>query len=168
MARMSFETHLDDPLLREAYAYWRLKRDGRRMPARRQIDPAEVRPLLPHLLISEVVDPERRFRYRLVGTAIARALGRDPTGRCVEEVTSGSYRDYITGLHCAVCRERAPVFAQSALQCGAGVGHRLARRLLLPLSEDDSTVNQILSLVVFQFAPRLAPMTVLDAALAAG
>lgn len=164
---MSFETHLDDPLLREAYAYWRKKRDPRRMPARRQIDPAEMPRLLPNLLISEVVDAERRFRYRLVGTAIARVLGRDVTGCCVEEVMSGAYRDYITELHRAVCRERTPVFARSALE-SAGGRHRVARRLLLPLSEDDSAVNQILSLVVFQFAPSVAPVTVLDAERVAG
>jgi hypothetical protein len=159
---MSCETILDDPLLREIYAYWQLKRAERRMPARRQIDPCDVPRLLPHLIISEVVDTGRSFRYRLAGTAIATALGQDVTGRCVDEVTSGVYRDYINGLHRAVCTERRPVFAAGSLACATSAKYRFTRRLLLPLSDDDSVVNQILSLVVFHFALGAPALTVLD------
>ena len=159
---MSFETHLDDPLLREIYAYWRLKRGARRMPSRRQIDPTELPRLLPHLVISEPVEGGERFRYRLAGTAVARAIGLDPTGRCVEDVASGGYRDYINGLHRTVCRERVPVFAASAYVSAARGRHYFARRLLLPLSDDDQAVNQILSLVIFHFAAGRPALTVLD------
>ncbi|MGO8917074.1 MAG: PAS domain-containing protein [Stellaceae bacterium] len=160
---MSFETHLDDPLLRELYAYWRLKRAARRMPPRRQIDPTEVPRLLPHLVISESVEDGRRFRYRLAGTAIARAIGIDPTGRCVEEVANGSYRDYINELHRAVWRERVPVFAASAFVSAKRGKTYFARRLLLPLSEDDHAVHQLLSMVIFHFAVGRPAITVLDA-----
>jgi len=159
---MSFEAHLDDPLLREIYAYWRLKRGARRMPARRQIDPADLPRLLPHLVISELVEGGQRFRYRLAGTAVARAIGVDPTGRCIEDIASGSYRDYIVELHRSVCRECVPVFAASAF-VGAGRGrYYFARRLALPLSDDGEAVNQILSLVVFNFAAGRPAVTVLD------
>lgn len=158
---MSFEAQLDDPLLREIYAYWRRKRAARRMPSRRQIDPAEIPRLLPHLVISEAVDGGRCFRYRLVGTAIARTIGFDPTGRSVDDVASGSYGAYINGLHRRSCEERVPIFAASPF-IGAARGRQyFARRLALPLSEDDDAVNQILSMVIFCFADR-PPLTVLD------
>jgi hypothetical protein len=159
---MSFEAHLDDPLLREIYAYWRVKRASRRMPSRRQIDPAEMPRLLPHLVISEVVESGRRFRYRLTGTAIARAIGFDPTGRCVDDIASGGYRDYIVGLHRSVCEARVPVFAASPYVGATHGRHFFARRLALPLSEDDEAVNQILSMVIFRFATDRPPLTVLD------
>jgi hypothetical protein len=96
---MSFETHLDETLLREIYAYWQGKRGLRRMPARRDVDPVEMPLLLPHLLIGEVVDGGAQFRHRLTGTAIARALGYDPTGRTIDDIASGHYRDHINELH---------------------------------------------------------------------
>lgn len=160
---MSFEAHLDDPLLRELYAYWRQKRARRRMPQRRQIDPAEVPRLLPHLVISESVEDGTRFRYRLAGTAVARGMGLDPTGRCVEDIASGSYCDYIYALHRSVCRERVPLFAASPFVSPTRGKCCFARRLALPLSEDDRTVNQILTMVIFDFAVGRPAITVLDA-----
>jgi hypothetical protein len=158
---MSFDDHLDNPLLREIYAYWRSKRDGRAMPARRQIDPGEMPRLLPHLLISEAIEAGRRFRYRLSGTAVAQALRQDVTGRCIEEVSVGAYRDYLTELHERVWRDGTALFAANRLPCGARTQYRFTRRLLLPLADDGATVNQILSLVVFDFglgAPALQPL----------
>jgi hypothetical protein len=159
---MSFEAHLDDPLLAQLYAYWRLKRGERRMPARRQIDPAEIPRLLPHLVISEGVDDGRRFRYRLAGTAVAQAIGYDPTGRYVEDVAGGDYRDYINGLHRSVCIERVPIFAAGPFVPAGHHRHHVARRLALPLSEDDATVNQILSMVILRFGAAQPAVTVFD------
>jgi hypothetical protein len=135
---MSFETHLDETLLREIYAYWQGKRGLRRMPARRDVDPVEMPLLLPHLLIGEVVDGGAQFRYRLTGTAITRALGYDPTGRTIDDIASGHYRDHINELHRMLCRARAPLFAQSE---AAVAGNFFAKRLLLPLSEDGTEAN---------------------------
>lgn len=164
---MSFETHLDDPLLREIYGYWQGKRGTRRMPARRDIDPVEVPRLLPHLLISAVIDGGERFRYRLAGTAIARAFGRDPTGKAIDEVIDGGNYDHITELHRTVCRERAALFAESAAALRRRDKNLFAKRVLLPLSDDGAEVNQILSLMTFYFTAGRPTKTVLDAAAAA-
>ena len=63
-----------DAFLREALDYWRRKRGDRTMPQRRDIDPAEL-PfwLLPHVQLVDVAEDGRRFRHRLVGTAIVGA-----------------------------------------------------------------------------------------------
>lgn len=165
---MCFADQLDDPLLHELYAYWREKCQGRRMPRRRDIDPSEVALLLPHLLISEVVEGGERFRFRLAGTAVTRVLGRDPTGRLVDEVTEGAYRDFINGLHRTVCREQASLFAESPHLAGARGQHYYAKRLLMPLSDDGIAVNQILSMLTFRFTARGRAMTVVDAPVLAG
>ena len=65
----SFLEHLDEPL-RTMYAYWRSKREGRRMPSRQSIEPSEIPRLLPHVMITEVIDHGARFRYRLSGTVL--------------------------------------------------------------------------------------------------
>ena len=77
------------------YRYWDQKRGGRRMPRRADIDPAELVPFLPALMIVDVVGDERRYVYRLVGTREVDARGRDPTGRPVGEAFIGSSREKV-------------------------------------------------------------------------
>jgi hypothetical protein len=72
--RYDFRT---DPVLRAALDYWRMKRGVRVMPQRRDIEPAELREVLAHLQITEVIGGGSRFRYRLVGTAIVQAFGAE-------------------------------------------------------------------------------------------
>src|SRR5512134_751440 len=89
-----------DPILGALYRYWNRRRGRRRMPDRRDIDPLELGPkLLPHVGLMDIVDGGARVRYRLLGTAIVERWGSDPTGKFMDEVMSGSYRDYIHGLY---------------------------------------------------------------------
>lgn len=159
---MSFEDHLDDPQLKQMHAYWRQKSGVRPMPSRRDIDPTELPRLLPHLLISEVLDGGQRFRYRLAGSAITQASGRNVTGCLVEDVVTGSYCDYINELHRRVCRTGRPLFADSPYDAGKRGRNFFAKRLLLPLSDDGVAVNQIISLLIFHFAPHRPALTVLE------
>jgi hypothetical protein len=57
------------------------------MPCKRDIDPIELPPkILPNLQLIEVIDRGVRFRYRLIGTALAEAYGRDFSGRYPDEL----------------------------------------------------------------------------------
>lgn len=71
---------IDDEDLAALHGYWVAKCCGRAMPRRSDIDPSDIPSLLPHVLIAEIHRP-LRFRLRLVGTAICRRWGEDPTGR---------------------------------------------------------------------------------------
>src|SRR5215468_7759400 len=59
----------------QLYEYWCGKRGARLMPARSDIDPGEIKPLLPYLLISELSDEPVRVRYRLAGARVVEAFG---------------------------------------------------------------------------------------------
>ena len=56
----------------DLYRYWDGRRNGRRMPARRDIDPADIPGLLPH--VSLIHKPDGQFRFRLVGSAAGTTL----------------------------------------------------------------------------------------------
>src|SRR3546814_2121557 len=60
---------------------WQAKRPGRAVTARRDLDPGDLQPWFGDLLIADVLDAPRDFRFRLFGTNIANAVGRDLTGR---------------------------------------------------------------------------------------
>jgi hypothetical protein len=53
-AAMAYDFH-SDSILAAAYQYWQSKRGERRMPRRSDIEPSEIVPLLPNLLIIEVL-----------------------------------------------------------------------------------------------------------------
>ena len=160
---MSFVDSIDDPLHRQMYAYWQQKCGSRRMPSRADIDPTEIPRLLPNLLISEHVSEGGipRWRYRLAGTAVAAAFGRNPTGHYVDELTKGAYREFIERIHRVVREEQRAVFCASEYT-GARDLCMSAKRLLLPLTTDGRQVDQIITLLVFRLGTGLPAVIRLD------
>jgi CheY-like chemotaxis protein len=129
--------------LRRLHRYWLGKREGRPWPARRAIDPADLKDILPNLAIIEVVGgaEQLRFRYRLAGTALVQAYGLNLTGKFVDEITAGEYRPFMVGLLQEVATTGTAIYSASAFRLqDSGLS---AERLFLPLSVEDDTVSQI-------------------------
>jgi hypothetical protein len=160
---MSFVDSIDDPLHRQMYAYWEQKRGSRRVPSRADIDPTEIPRLLPNLLISEHVAEGsiERWRYRLAGTAVAAAFGRNPTGHYIDELTKGAYREFIERIHRIVRDEQRALFCASEYT-GPRDLRMSAKRLLLPVTTDGRQVDQIITLLVFRMGTRLPAVIELD------
>jgi hypothetical protein len=135
----------------DLYRYWLSKRGRRLMPARGDIDPIEIPALLPYIAIVHKVAGE--FRYRLVGSASARQLGRELTGDVV-----GSHvinREEAIAAFGAVCERvfvtARPVFSTGQHQLESGVLHNVSF-FLLPLSDDGSQVSMIIYTRISCFA----------------
>src|SRR3546814_9671576 len=60
-------------------------RADRTLPGRRQIDPAAIAGVLPHVWLCDYEPAGRRFRYRLAGESIADVFGRSLRGLWLEE-----------------------------------------------------------------------------------
>jgi hypothetical protein len=95
--------------VRALSAYWESKRRGRPMPVPADIDPAEIRPLLPSLIIAEYVGAPVRVRYRLVGTQQVYYNGLDFTGSYLDEIDWGLENDFVRLVHDTLLRTAAPV-----------------------------------------------------------
>jgi hypothetical protein len=65
---------------------WRRLKGARMVPSKTALGAEVLRPWLPNILIVELL--EQRFRFRLVGTAIVTAIGRDVTGAYFDEVSA--------------------------------------------------------------------------------
>ncbi|TDQ83828.1 PAS domain-containing protein [Dongia mobilis] len=130
--------------------YWEEKRGDRAMPARGDIDPAEIRRYLPHITLVDVVDDPRRYVYRLVGTQEVELRGYDPTGRAVGDAYFASSAEAALANYDEVCRIRAPLYVADPFQVvDRYVGEE---DLFLPLSSDGERVTMIL---VFSIATDL-------------
>lgn len=62
-----------------------MKRGGRKMPTRDEIDPADIRDLPPNIVMVDIEQPFR-VRYRLVGTRAADFNRIDFTSRYLAEL----------------------------------------------------------------------------------
>ena len=141
-----------DDRLRQAYEYWRRKAGARPLPSRADIDPVEIPRLLPHIMLVDVMGAAL-YRYRLIGTEIAAAMGVNATGRLFHEMLlDDGYRAYVPDLYDTVVRERRALYTENVfLSPHHGVTERNTKRVMLPLSADGEIVNMVLVAQTFSY-----------------
>lgn len=139
------------------YRYWGTKKCGRKLPRRADIDPAEMKPWLPSLVLVDICDqpPPRRLTYRVVGTAVCTHRGFDPTGRPVQEGLYGNARDEVLENYRIAIDERSIVFDFDATPSRSGYAREIGT-LFLPLSSNNETVDKIL---IYQEIEQVMPAT---------
>ncbi len=139
-----------DPRLEEAHVYWQSKKAGRPMPRRADLDPIEIPKLLQHVMLIDVEGPGR-YRFRLIGTAIADEHGINATGSDVADVVKGQeLKSHVTALLDECVRERRALYSECLFfSPESGLVERHTKRLLMPLSEDGETVTMIFKLQIF-------------------
>jgi hypothetical protein len=123
---------------------WVSKCDGRDMPARRDFDPLQMIAFLPGITLIDLVEDERRFVYRLLGTREVAMRGKDPTGKGVAEGFFASSVDAALASYEDVVARRAPRFEQRRfITPDNRIGHE--QTVLLPLSDDGRSINKIIA-----------------------
>ena len=146
---------LDDvksPRIRALYDYWKSKCNDVVPPPRSAIEPAEIRPLLPYLLLTELTgqtgspagNEPLRIAYRLVGTQVVRWHGEDFTGRDHDTVKSLA-ESGIEESYRQASATKAPVFGRTAIDAGdqSWITFEYA---VFPLSDNGKTVNKCLAI----------------------
>jgi hypothetical protein len=126
------------------YYYWLNKRGQRPMPRRSDIDPTEIPPrVLPGISLVEVVPDDRRYVYRLMGTAEVQVRGFDPTGKSVLEGFLAPDVNDALGCYDKVVAKRIPLVDPVPFIAADG-RYVPEETIFLPLSDDGSNVNKIL------------------------
>lgn len=75
----------EHPLLARFAAYLESKRGPSGLVDRADIDPAELRPFLPHMTVLDVTAGGEDFRVRVFGTALVELMNEERTGQLVSE-----------------------------------------------------------------------------------
>ncbi len=96
---------------------------------------------------------DSRFRYRLVGTAIVAAFGREYTGKWLDELFATERSKFAEEVYRLACSERLPVFARSTYVT-ATERELIANRLCMPLSVDGATATMIMGALTFESSVR--------------
>jgi hypothetical protein len=127
----------------ELFSYWVSRRQGARLPGRRDIDPAGFKRLLPTISLIDVADGGRDYRLRLAGTALYGVYGREITGRTLSEIYNTAAADYWRVELGQVVAERRPAVGVHNL-AWRGASHLSILWLRLPLASNGCDVDMVL------------------------
>jgi hypothetical protein len=135
--------------IRRLSAYWRDRCGGRPWPLRGDIDPAEIKELLPNIVLSEIEEPHR-IRYRLVGTKVVEFNRIDFTGTYLDD-----NRWDVTGRYSRAYRQLVatgqPHYGLDSWPL-AGEMNGSSEIAMFPLSTDGMRIDRCLSIEDFLFS----------------
>lgn len=131
-----------DQRLLTLFRLWQAKRGTRALPARADFAPDDLLPWFGNLVILDVIDGGKDFRYRLFGTVIAREAGFDMTGKLLSEYPIKQPLEYFFAVNREIVRRGTPAMSEHDPAVPAV---RRRRRLILPLGKDGRTVDRILT-----------------------
>lgn len=133
-------------VLRRLVAHWRRICRGRRMPARADFDPLEVRFAVGYISLIAVHRDPLRFFFRLDGTKQVELFGIDCTQRYLDEVMPADHATMATASYCAVVERREPSYHQRKIP----FRERLIdyEIMILPFSDDGDRVDLLMTGIV--------------------
>ena len=131
---------LSHPKLQSLYDYWSGKRAGRELLAADELDPAELRRWIGHLVVVDAT-AEGAFVYSYYGATLEKAFGRPMAGQSLELLPEAQ-RAILRDEYQSVRVDRQPVMRTYTAAFEGGTA--TWERLVLPLSSDGAQVDKLL------------------------
>jgi hypothetical protein len=138
-----------DKRLLDLYAYWQALRRGDSIPFRKDFRPAAVSRLLPSILLIDVLNNPRDFRFRLAGNDFLTATGQELTGRLIGEVFPPEFRQDVFERWNAVVENGGPNWGRGKLWIKER-DFMNWQGVVLPLRAEDGSVHQLLGAAAFE------------------
>lgn len=139
---------LRSPINQFGYDYWKRKRGRRGMPGRNDIDPAEIVKILPHIFLLDVRQAPLDFRYRLIGTKMDEHMNARYTGLWMSEIPHQAPPSRIWA-NCRQVVESGQPMNGDTPYVGRNKEFLTTEDLIMPLSDDDRTVDMLFVTVGF-------------------
>lgn len=123
-----------DTVLGRLYGLWREQRSDQALPPFHCIRPENLRFMLGRINLIDVVDQPLRFRYRLVGTVIAKVGAIDMQGQLVSALKPAFYARMIEAQLADVFTGGAPTLY--SITVSRGTVSQTYQRIVLPYAAD--------------------------------
>lgn len=124
------------------YTYWNTLRGSRSAPDRRDLDPTRIREALANTFILEL-DEKNEFSFRLAGSHLCTAYGRELKGRSFTALWHERDRDAMETMIRAVTEDHA--VALVTFQGTTAINTRISfETILLPLRHNGSSHTRLL------------------------
>jgi hypothetical protein len=135
--------------LKRIHDYWIEKRGSRGAPSRADINPVEIKSVLPDIMIWNVETGRGQYTIRLVGENIVRFVGHNNTGQSATVGMPDEAASTMIRVLDQVVETRAPHFRAGKAFWHREKNYRDFEACYLPLSADGSNVDMILGGAVF-------------------
>lgn len=122
------------------------------MPSRADVEPTEIPHLLKNVGLIDVL-PNDDFKYRLIGTQIVSLFNKDLTGTCPSQSKQGKYGLILLDMYRQVRDTKRPLYSKSRFIYETERPLEM-RRLILPLSDNNSDINMFLFSTITIRAPQ--------------
>ena len=129
-----------------ALTYWQGLRQGRKVPARADLDPTAIPRLLTSVLLVDVMQDPLDFRYRLVGTDIDAISHRNFRGVRFSEILHMRRGNRLWAQYEEVAETGRPLWSEVPY-VGADPFIRRMLHCLMPLGADGETVDMVFAVV---------------------
>jgi hypothetical protein len=136
-----------DARLKELHAYWAGKRQGRAMPARADVHPAEIISHLPSVFLIGAEQGSKTpqdFRVRLMGTALNELFGLDLTRETLADGLEEAQAALGAKVLAIVCELRRPLRLHGRIYLPGRPGATPVEAALFPLSATGAKVDMLL------------------------
>jgi hypothetical protein len=131
---------------RELFDYWNTRRGTRSAPERGEIEPGAIRRVLADTFMLNF-DPRAGHPFRIAGTRVCAAFGRELKGAAFTEIWAGASQDPIRDVLATVATESVGVVAGASGRSCAGAALEL-EFLVLPLAHRGGASTRILGALV--------------------
>lgn len=138
---------VESPRIAAMTAHWRRLKGARKVPLRDALDPAEIKELLPSIMLVDLEQEPLRVRYRLVGTEVVTWSKLDFTGLYLDELTFADLEEsdvFMDGYR-AMRQTGLPHYARIRT-FAFGDRHLYYESALLPFSSDGNVIDKALGI----------------------
>lgn len=133
---------------RQALEYWIKIRGDRPMPSRADLDPIDIRQILPNVVLLDVTHDPLDFRYRLIGTKIVSQLNDDHTGKWMSEIPHQKPPSTIWSSCETVVNQKLPMTTEIPYT-GRNRDFAVSEDIVMPLSADGINVTMLFVVIDF-------------------
>jgi hypothetical protein len=134
--------------LKELHDLWDQKRGDGEMPRRADFTAEELMRFSGRVSLIDVESDPRRYKFRLIGSRITEFLGRDGTGRYIDELYNSDFYPTAIGSYEAILHQRSPVRAQGDMKI-LGKPYLRFESLDLPLAGNGRDIDMIIKATNF-------------------
>ena len=151
----------ETPVLRFFHTYWERVRGNRVMPSRADIRPGDIKSHIGSIVVAEALPGFEDFRFKLIGTDVARYFLADAAGRTVREFYVGEWENFgecVLQNYRETALKRRPLLSSISDIRWTNKLRYSMQALYLPLSEDGEVTSSVLTAFTYQFcSARHAP-----------
>jgi len=126
----------------ELFAYWNRRRGRRSAPSRLEIEPADIRALLPDVFILQA-EADGALTFRLAGTGLCALFDRELRGEALERLWVPDSSEAATNLASGVLQGLVPGVVELLGESRAGRAVSM-EMLLVPLADESLDNRRIL------------------------